>query len=270
MKFEFDIKGNDPIAACNVAYACMLKSYRYMEAITVARPGWLDSQNRELVEEYLRWYTVCTDEDPEIQAYELAYMSTWIYEFFVLDMHKLADLFIRRYSQFKGFVDNGMTFAEATSKSLEVSASFEPSDELAAAQGYVFESLNTTVIDAAIEYIEKYAYLFTESTEAFMLLIPELFSVFNPQFMALFSDSQKRIVFELNRDEAMNVISYVPEVGEEDDDDDDTIFVLNIPNLIANILTWYPKEGLDMLRIGRPAESLLLLDDDDDTEDDDY
>jgi hypothetical protein len=267
MIFEFEINNNDlnTLANCDAAYSFMLKFYQYKECLKI-RDKWLESQNSDFINKYLTWF--CRKEninDPEIRNYELAFMASWLYHHLIIDKEQLADLFIRRYSRFKGYLDTGISFEEACQKDFQDAEKFEPSRDLLLLQGRAFADIDNEVIKTAYNYIEKYAHLYCKETEIFKQLLQDIFPIFNDKFRNLFTDADKMIMIELDKDESLDEISYIPEAEEEMEGE--SIYILCAPNLIANTLSWYDGNFTMHIVNGEP---IFGIDDEDyDDEDDD-
>jgi hypothetical protein len=263
MKFEFEIDESDYEEASTDAYSLMLKFGSYLKCIKT-REGWLESQDVSLVKKYLMWF--CrpdSTEDDEIRNYELAYMAASIYYHMVIEPTQIADLFIRRYSRFKGYVDSGSTCEEACKRDFEDAKKFNPPSDLLRLQGRVFFDINNEMMAVAYSYIDTYAHLYYDEPNVFKTAIPTLFSIFDEDWRNLFTDETKMIVFEINTNDITNHISYVPDVDEEEEEGQ-SVYVLSAPNLIAATLEWYGDNvPIAVTRILMDEE-----DDDDDEEDD--
>jgi hypothetical protein len=263
--FEFEISGGtDTLANCDSIYSFMLKFYQYKECLKT-RNNWLESQNIDLINKFLTFF--CRKEsvdDPEIRNYELAFMASWLYHHLVIDKPQIADLFIRRYSRFKGYLDSGSTFEEACQKDFADAESFEPSRDLLLLQGRAFAAIDNEVIKTAYGYIERYAHLYCEESEIFKQLIPDVFPIFGGKFLQIFEDPDKMVMLELDKDESLDEISYIPD--EDEEIEGDSIFILCAPNLIACTLGFY---GGDFdIHIQR-ADDFHIFDDDDDFDEED-
>ena len=223
---------------CDDFYSSMLKYFEYLKCIKT-RKEWLASQDEELVSDYLKWFVrPSSSEDPEIRNYELAFMAAVIYSHKIINQRQMADLFISRFSRFKGYVDSGAAFEEAIQKDLSDAATFEPSIELLKLQGRAFPSIGNDMMTTAYMFMEQYAHLYNEDTAVFKLVMTSLFSAFDPAWRALFTDSSKMIVFEFDRSSPSDYIPYVPD-PHEDFESNEKIYVLSVPNLVANTLDWY-------------------------------
>lgn len=266
MTFEFEINNDntDTLENCDNIYSFMLKFYQYKECLKV-RGTWLESQDITIINKYLTFF--CRKEsvsDSEIRNYELAFMASWIYHHMIIDKEQLADLFIRRYSRFKGYLDSGLSFEEACQKDFSDSEKFEPSRDLLILQGRAFANIDNEVIKTAYGYIERYAHLYCKEPELFKQLLPDIFPIFDDKFRQLFTDPEKVIMIELDKDESLDEISYIPD--EDEDMEGESIYILCAPNLIANTLGWYDGDfNIEMID-GQPRFDIGDEDEDEDDE----
>jgi hypothetical protein len=258
MKFEFDIDPEKYEYQVDVAHSMMFKFFSYLKCLK-NQAEWFASQDTESVCKYLVWF--CrenSDKDPEILNYELAFMAGPIYSHKIIDEKKMADFFIRRYSRYKGYIDSGLSIDDAVHKDFEDAQKYKPDSEFLKYQGRAFSEIDSDIMNMAYGFISTYAHLFTENIETFKAFIPKIFSPFDSDWRALFTDQSKMVVFKIDRGEATDTISYVP----DEDEEENAIYVLSMPNLIANCLEWY--KNIDEIF----DDYIIDLDDEDDEDDD--
>ena len=214
---------------------------RYIEELTFRaywnclekEAGWyLEGENKDLLWNYVGHLArINNHDDSEIGDYELAFVSSYLYDCFILNTEKMSEFIRRRWEQFKIILsENNNDWNKSLEAETELLKLYQTPDEMVELLAPSFEEKTTTLILHAYSIIKDYAHLFVDPEneleyEFFQVSIPDIFSVFDSEFMDFFTDYSKNIILEFET--------------QSDDEEPVLKITFSVPNLIADCRELY-------------------------------
>lgn len=135
--------------------------------------------------------------DAEIENYFLAYMSSFVYDYEIINEKEIADLIMRRYNEYRLLYESE---EEAWEKCFI--KEYEIPDEFIDSVGPSYRKNSSAIIKDAIEYLKMNVEYFEQYTllegEELENVIGELFTLENKQFTSLFKSEIPQVLIKLD------------------------------------------------------------------------
>jgi len=140
--------------------------------------------------------------DAEFQDYYIAYVSSYVYDFEIINEEAIADLIMRRYNEYKLiYIDDGSTEEEAWEACFRKEYTTHPL--VLKAIGPSYDKFDNQIYADAIEYIidnieyyQLYTMLMPDKLEE---VLRELFTEENSQFLALFEIEVPQVLLSCDK-----------------------------------------------------------------------
>ena len=227
---------NNKLNSIKEEYVIKMLSMQFYRAFLLKYQYVAETDGEELITDFiLRHITLIVQQDDdkpqpdqEWQDYFIAYVSSCVYDFEIVNDEAIADLIQRRYTEYKWMhIDQGETIEKAWEETFR--KEYTADDDLLHDIGPMYKEFSSRVYRDAIRYLKENVEYFSLCSpledEEIIGIMTELFSVKNKRFTSLFHSDIPMVITKLK----------------------DNKFKLNIPNLILACVEMFVEYQSDKI-----------------------